>query len=305
MLNEFYTNIGIKEFLKRYGIKNALRRGFFMANPIHLVKDYEIKKMLWQKKASKKVKKYIQYRDLEPQDLFYGDQVFNDPIWMYWNSGLENAPEIVKKCYESIKSYSEREVILLTEKNVNEYVTFPEELLKKKKKGNLSMAVFSDLLRFALLTQYGGTWIDSTVYLTDNLPKQIMDSDFFVFQNSMGLISNPVLCAVWFIRAKKNNEIIKMIRNVAFAYWMKENHVEEYLTSNIIITEIMKVKENGFLEMPYMNSDYSEYLIKIIGEEFTESKYEEIKKLTSIHKLTYKLAAAVDKEKSFYRHIIS
>ena len=56
--------------------------------------------------------------------------------------------------------------------------------------------------------------------------------------------------------------------------------------------------------MLYLNSDYSEYLVKVLGDEYTEEKIEWIKKLTSIHKITYKLDPAINKEGSIYRYIL-
>lgn len=42
-----FQNIGINAYLKRYGLKNGLLRGIYMANPIHIVRDYENKKLLY------------------------------------------------------------------------------------------------------------------------------------------------------------------------------------------------------------------------------------------------------------------
>ena len=38
-----------------------------------------------------------------------------------------------------------------------------------------------------------------------------------------------------------------------------------------------------------MNSDYSEYLVKVLSDDYSEEKWNWIKKLTGIHRLTYKL----------------
>ena len=48
MLNDYYQNIGMKGFIQRYGIVNAVKRGAFMFIKLHLVKDYEVRKVLWQ-----------------------------------------------------------------------------------------------------------------------------------------------------------------------------------------------------------------------------------------------------------------
>lgn len=42
MLNDYYQNIGMKGFIQRYGIVNAVKRGAFMFIKLHLVKDYEV-----------------------------------------------------------------------------------------------------------------------------------------------------------------------------------------------------------------------------------------------------------------------
>ena len=63
MLNDYYQNIGMKGFIQRYGIVNAVKRGAFMFIKLHLVKDYEVRKVLWQERASTKIKPYLKYKD--------------------------------------------------------------------------------------------------------------------------------------------------------------------------------------------------------------------------------------------------
>lgn len=304
MLNEFYQNIGIKGFINRYGLCNALRRGLFTANPVHYIKSYEIKKILWQEKASKKIEKYMKYWESDPEGLAFSDAEVHDPIWVYWNKGIENAPDIVKSCYESLKRFGTREVILLTKENLSQYLQMPSYVEDKKTSGGMPLAIYTDLVRLALLEHYGGTWIDATVYLTARIPEEIFSSDFFAFQNTLGLLDNPALYAVWFMHAKAHGDIITKARNVAFAYWKKENHLFEYLTSNLIITQVVSRNPMAIENIPYLNSDYSEYLIKVLGEDFSEEKWKWICSLTGIHKLTYKLDAAIDKAGSFYNYIV-
>lgn len=167
------------------------------------------------------------------------------------------------------------------------------------------MAGYADLMRFALLEHYGGTWIDSTVYLTDPIPDMILNSDFFAVRNSLLLIDNPVLYPAWFLHAKKGNKTIREIRNVAFAYWLKNEHVIEYLPPNLIITLVVKSNPEVEKAIPYMNSDYSEYLIKVLADDYSEEKWNWIKKLTGIHKLTYKLDADIKHGHNFYDYLIT
>ena len=53
-----------------------------------------------------------------------------------------------------------------------------------------------------------------------------------------------------------------------------------------------------------MNSDYSEYLVKVLADDYSEEKWNWIKKLTGIHKLTYKLSPSIEAEGTFYKALI-
>ena len=194
---------------------------------------------------------------------------------------------------------------MLNDQNLADYIRLPDYIEKKKDTGQISIARYADLTKFALLEHYGGTWIDSTVYLTDPIPDMILNSDFFAVRNSLLLIDNPVLYPAWFLHAKKENNTIREIRNVAFAYWLKNEHVIEYLLPNLIITLVVKSNSEVEQAIPYMNSDYSEYLVKVLADDYSEEKWNWIKKLTGIHKLTYKLETAINRKDSFYQHIIA
>lgn len=144
---------------------------------------------------------------------------------MYWKQGLDQAPAIVKSCINSIKKNADTEVVVITDDNAEQYVKFPPYIMEKLAKGTMSTAAFSDLLRFSLLEHYGGTWIDSTVYLTNKLPEYITKSDLFAFQDSFGLIRNPALMSVWLLHSTPHNEVIRKTRNVAFKYWENQSYV--------------------------------------------------------------------------------
>ena len=304
MLNDYYQNIGIKGFIQRYGIVNAMKRGAFMFAKVHFVKDYEVRKVLWQKKAAARVKRYLKYKDNDVQGLSFSEKKVENPVWIYWNKGIEQAPPIVQKCYDSVRRYCGQNVILLSDQNLSDYIKLPGYIEKKKAVGQISMASYADLIRFALLEHYGGTWIDSTVYLTAAIPNDIQKSDFFAMQNSLLLIDNPALYPAWFLHANKGNKTIREIRNISFAYWLRNKYVIEYLLPNLIITLVIKNDPDAGRMIPYMNSDYSEYLVKILGEDFTKEKWEWVKSLTGIHKLTYKLDNEINRDGSFYRYIV-
>lgn len=299
-----FQNIGIKDFFKRYGYKYGIQRGIFTAFPLHIVRDYENKKILYYRKIEKTLKhKYSKAATKNPEGLRFGKINCNNPIWIYWKQGIENAPDVVKACIHSIKDNTETEIILLTEENTSDYVKFPGYILEKLSNGNMSAAAFSDLLRFTLLEHYGGTWIDATVYLTDRLPAYITDSDLFAFQDSFGLIRNPALMSVWLLHSTAGNQIIRETRNIAYEYWKHQEHVIEYLLPYIIFTMVLENHPEEFSKMPYANSDYCHLMLNEIGNPYDEMKYTHITALSSVHKLSYKLQERVyaDKDNLYHR----
>ena len=51
----------------------------------------------------------------------------------------------------------------------------PDYLNEKLKSGALPLAIYTDLMRVALLEHYGGTWMDATILLTDEIPQEILN----------------------------------------------------------------------------------------------------------------------------------
>ena len=215
--------------------------------------------------------------------------------------------ENAEQNYDFLFGYADTKVIIITDDNVEQYVKFPSYIIEKLEKGTMSTAAFSDLLRFSLLEHYGGTWIDSTVYLTDKLPEYVTKSDLFAYQDSFGLIRNPALMSVWLLHSTPNNEVIRETRNIAFEYWKNQNYVVEYLLPYIILTMVLKEHSEYFSKMPYANSDYTHLMLEHINEEYDEKLTNHILSLSSVHKLSYKLKheAYANKENLYHRIIES
>ena len=79
-----------------------------------------------------------------------------------------------------------RKIILLTKNNLNQYVSLPRCIIKKYNLGIITHTHFSDVVRVALLCEHGGTWIDSTVLLTGEIPKKFLEAPLFMFSLPKG-----------------------------------------------------------------------------------------------------------------------
>lgn len=221
---------------------------------------------------------------------------------------METAPNIVKICYESIKrELFDKEIILITKKNMFDYVEFPESLIKKWDNGIISDAHMSDLLRLELLIKYGGIWIDSTVYCSgSNIPDYIFDSDLFLYQElEPGSEVQPILISNWLISAKTNNKILMAVKFLLFEYWEKNNFVVDYFIFHIFMSIVLEFYSDDWKKiMPASNTDPHLLLFRLF-EDYDENIWESIKNKTCFHKLTYKLDENdVHKNNTYYKKIV-
>lgn len=92
----------------------------------------------------------------------------NGRIWVMWWQGEEKMPDIIRACYRQLLSVAGgREVNLITEKNYRDWVDIPERILDRFYSGCMSITHLSDTIRCYLLRDWGGLWIDSSVFARD------------------------------------------------------------------------------------------------------------------------------------------
>ena len=117
------------------------------------------------------------------------EKIFSDkiPVFCLWLQGFDSAPEIVKLCRASLRrhfSEADYELIELDNENLSNYIALPINISSKLCSSNYEIAHLSDYIRTKLVYEYGGIWIDSTMFFSAPLPKEILEVDFFVFKLS-------------------------------------------------------------------------------------------------------------------------
>jgi hypothetical protein len=137
-------------------------------------------------------------------------------IWTYWdnsdNSGVNKLPKAVKLCMESWKKFNpDYEIVLLTKKNFQGYVTIPE-VVRTHPHFNDSPARFSDLVRLYVLEEHGGIWIDASILVKKPFddwlfPKYAEFSGFY--RGSLSPDKKYPVIESWFLAANKNSKFIK------------------------------------------------------------------------------------------------
>lgn len=210
----------------------------------------------------------------------------NKTIWFCWLQGEKDAPPIIDCCLKSLRRYcTDYEIIILTWKNIAKYADIPEYIYAKNKAGFITNTQFSDLLRLALLTKNGGIWIDSTVFLTEPLPREITQADFFAFHSDNYLKSNS-----WLIKANAGNILLEKLKRLMFEYWRVENKMLDYFLFHIFFDLLVENDEECALiwqKVPLLYDNRYE-LEKLYFQKYDEQMWQRLKQKSSIHKLSWK-----------------
>ena len=297
----------MRTWLKLYGIKNILFRAINEKSPLLWVSNNNLfRRMNWQLKVKKRIAKYIVY----PEYKELKDNKHTKKIWWLWFQGSENAPLIVQKCLDTVKYYSAQmnlEVIELDERNLFEYVKLPNQIINMWKQKRITNANFSDLCRIALLADYGGLWIDSTVFLTGKINKEILQSDIFFYQASF-LDMTVTKVSSWFMYAKNpDNYFMQSLKESMINYWINNKYVDDYFIFHIMTAAMSEKKcfRKYFENMPYFSNTYPHLLSLELNNEMNKEKLRHILQMSNVHKLTYKNLMPSSDNKNVYEYIVS
>ena len=225
-------------------------------------------------------------------------------IWVCWLQGVGNAPKLVQICVDSIKRYcGEYKVVELTEENISQYVSLPVYIWDKYRAGIISRTHLSDVLRYSLLSQYGGVWIDATTLLTGEFPEYVTDSPLFVYHSDQ---KGSSLLSVNFLSCYKHHPLVDDTYHMILAYWLKENRTVDYNMTAVFWTIATRANEQNaklWKQVLYVPSGLKEILINELNSPFTEERWQQIRALSPIHKLTYKFeefGIDINKTGTFY-----
>lgn len=269
-----------------------------MRNGIQL----KVKQKLWKRYASV-LKNFDKQYNEKNYPMHQGNKV-----WVCWMQGMDDAPALVKRCFRSLQdNIKDKEIVLLTEDNICQYVKIPDFIMEKLRKGIITRTHFSDILRVELLIQNGGTWIDATVFCSGgDIPSYMMNDNFFIFQKvKPGSDGSAINMSSWFMSAWSNHKFLLATREMLYAYWKKNNRMIDYFLLHLfmmIVKDFYKEDWNNIT--PFPNS--LPHVLQLMQfEPFDQKKWDNACKSSPFHKLTYKVRKEdTEKTNTFYKHIM-
>ena len=289
----------------KYIYKEMMPKKLF--NKIQNKTYFKTQKMVgedWDRVLKEYFTNKIGTEQIKPKKTFNNEKI----IWQFWGQGwdFEKLPDVVKISYKSVEKYKkDYEIIHLDMNNINDYLEIPAYILKKVENKKMGFAHFTDIIRLALLYNYGGVWIDATILLTDYLPQEYFEMDYFMFQRDDNLENKKdwedyddfyfswnnemkvrVLNSIIF--AKKNNEIIKTLLDMLLIFWEHNDLVPNYFFFQVLYTELI---ENYYKkkQCKIVSDTLTHELIRVWFDKFSQEKLDEITKRNNVHKLTYKI----------------
>ena len=231
-------------------------------------------------------------------------------IWQYWGQGInDNLPEVVKLCFDSVDRYKGKyTVIRLDDHSIDHYLTLPDFVWQKRNNPEFKHAFFADLLRLALLSKYGGIWIDATVLLTKEIDDDLLGQPFFMYQRDDKACDQAYWQALngdyfgWqkdhqvrvlnsFIIAKKDDRRIGALLGLLLNFWYYQNCVTHYFFFQILFNRwiIKHPGQNCAIiddTLPHRLISYLRQLDRS-GQPINRQHFAKITEQVGIHKLTY------------------
>ncbi|MCL2066582.1 MAG: capsular polysaccharide synthesis protein [Treponema sp.] len=177
-------------------------------------------------------------------------------LWVFWWDGCDSMPDIVKMCFKSIVQHAGRHPVkLITNKNIHDFISIPEYIMEKVNSGIITVTHFSDIIRSALLYEYGGIWLDATVFVTQdicfdnlvfftlkniqnnnsisNIRWQGITNDYFRINNCSNASINR--WSGFLLAGSKHSPLFAFMRNIFFSYWKEHNLIIDYLFIDYVI----------------------------------------------------------------------
>lgn len=288
----YISGAGIK-----YGIYGLKYR--FDSDIDYSKKKYGKKKFIYKKikRTVKQYKKYEKYPKLRINDK-NKKNLEKFPVWVCWFQGIEQAPEMVKICVESIyRNIGENaQVNIITFDNIDEYIDIPNFIKRKLEKGNITLTQYSDIVRFALLSKYGGFWIDSTILVTSSI-ENLCNYEYYTKKSDRlePNFGNYLIQGRFTLHLNKGdnkNILYNFIYDAFLEYYKKMNISVDYFLALFFVDiayEYIPKCRKMIDDLEYNDRGLESRLCENLNKEYSKDEFEIYCKNMPFQKLSYKL----------------
>lgn len=207
---------------------------------------------------------------LDVSDLKLSDNhIYNRIIFLYWDKGFHNSPDIAKLSFYLAKKVNPNySIVFLDDESLYSFFPYKDDLIARSSI-DITPQLFSDILRTYLLCKFGGIWVDTSALtlqqFDDWLEPIIQQHGYFIWKNR-NFDDRQVMS--WFIASKSSNETLLLVLDIFLSYVLKPraeklkltHKVNELCPPSLIGTQTTKLEALNFLEangyFPYFTYHY-------------------------------------------------
>ncbi|EMX9854754.1 capsular polysaccharide synthesis protein [Klebsiella michiganensis] len=143
-------------------------------------------------------------------------------IWTAWLQGREKLPPLISKCVDTFSKIPNKKTIIIDLYNYSDYIHIPAAIVEKFNSGKISYAAFSEIIRLELLVEYGGLWLDATIFIDRDISYLLKDKRYVCLRASSDITNGNLMGVfpVYFLYSNGHSEGLKIIRNLLRSYWL-------------------------------------------------------------------------------------
>jgi len=146
-------------------------------------------------------------------------------IWILWLQGLDQAPLVVRECYESWKKYNKDwDIRFMDEEEMSSYVDLHPII--ERNNDTITNQKIANIARLNLLAKYGGVWVDASCFCCKPLNSwftQLTAGGFFAFYKP----AQDRLLANWFIASNVHCQLTKIFNRHHNQFFMDNTFKNE------------------------------------------------------------------------------
>ena len=199
------------------------------------------------------------------------------------------------------------EIFIVTNDNRKDIIKIPDVFEEKYSRGIISNTHFSDILRNYLLVEYGGTWIDSTVFCLSRRGgyEVLLQQPLFMYTLDYPAYY-PRPASSWLISAERGNQILSSVRDLLINYRSNNDIAINYYIYHMFIQMVKELKyPKEWKLMPHISAIPSLIMQRHLFDSYDETNFNIWCEHALFNKLTYKFNQNKNKKGTVYEHILN
>lgn len=129
-------------------------------------------------------------------------------------------------------------------------------------------------------------------------------SGLFAYTNRFGVRYGGYISS-WLIAANKNSRIMRAVKYLLDDYWIHTNFLAHYFLFHIFFSLAAKRFSDEWSAVPVFTNDVPHILSGEITKPYTEKRFNQIRQMSNIHKLSRHIDADSIPKGSFYDVLIN